>query len=109
MPKNSLLNPSIACYLNDVLNIFVLRVMATIAEDVSYLHDVLLANGVEKRVDREMVRALLELYAGDSQRVDLVLLELEEMLGQQFEVRTQLQRYCSHELILLQTLLSILF
>lgn len=66
--------------------------MATLAEDVSFLHNILLENGVDQTVDQEMVRALLELYAADSQRVDLVLLELEGMLGQQFKVGTQLQR-----------------
>ena len=69
--------------------------MATIADDVSYLHNILLANGVENMVDQEMVQALLELYAADSQRVDLVLIELQGMLGQQFQVGTassQLQR-----------------
>ena len=69
--------------------------MATIADDVSYLHNILLANGVVNMVDQEMVQALLELYAADSQRVDLVLIELQGMLGQQFQVGTassQLQR-----------------
>ena len=73
--------------------------MTTVAEDISSVLDTLRANGVEKMVDGDMVAALLELYSTDNQRIDLVLLELEGMLGLTFRVGTQLQRYQFYHLL----------
>ena len=67
--------------------------MASLANDISCIRRVLHLNTVDQIVDEGIIVALLELYAADSQRVDLVLLELESMLGQQLEVGAQRKRY----------------
>ena len=67
--------------------------MASLANDISCIRRVLHLNTVDQIVDEGIIVALLELYAADSQRVDLVLLELESMLGKQLEVGAQRKRY----------------
>ena len=53
-------------------------------EDLARIREVLQANAVE--VVDDMVIALLELYASDNQRVDLVVLDLQGMLGKELSV-----------------------
>ena len=60
--------------------------MASFVDDVARIRDVLQANAVDKVVDEGIINALLELYATDNQRVDLVLLDLEGMLGKTLSV-----------------------
>jgi hypothetical protein len=61
-------------------------------EDLGRIRDVLRANACDKQVGDDMLVALLELYANDHQRVDLVVLELEEMLGRSLAVNAQQAR-----------------
>ena len=67
-------------------------IMASFVDDVARIRDVLQANAVDKVVDEGIINALLELYATDNQRVDLVLLDLEGMLGKTLSVGAQQQR-----------------
>lgn len=67
--------------------------MASFDQDIVRLHDVLQANSVDKLVDHDMLVALLELYASDEQRVDLVLLDLQGMLGKELSISAQKDRY----------------
>lgn len=69
--------------------------MAAFIDDVARIRDVLQANAVDKVVDEGIINALLELYATDNQRVDLVLLDLEGMLGKTLSVGAQRDRYFS--------------
>lgn len=66
--------------------------MASFAEDMAQLRGILRANAVDKTVDEGMLLALLELYQADKQRIDLVLLDLEGMLGKELSVGAQQQR-----------------
>lgn len=52
----------------------------------------LAANNVDKIVDEDIIIALLEVYQSDNERVDLVVLDLEGMLGMQLEVGAQQAR-----------------
>lgn len=64
----------------------------SLVEDLARVRDVLRANAVDKTVDEEVVIDMLELYAGDNRRVDLVIFDLEKMLGKELSVYTQHQR-----------------
>ncbi len=66
--------------------------MASFVEDIARLREVLQANAVDKIVDEDILFALLELYASDNQRVDMVVLDLEGMLGKELSVGAQQQR-----------------
>ena len=66
--------------------------MASFAEDIARIRHVLQANSVDKVVDEGMLSALLTLYEYDNQRVDLVVLDLEGMLGKELSVGAQQQR-----------------
>ena len=83
--------------------------MASFIDDVARIRDVLQANAVDKVVDEGIINALLELYATDNQRVDLVLLDLEGMLGKTLSVGAQQQRYLSIFLILETSSDSLIF
>lgn len=52
-------------------------------DDLARIREVLQANAVDKFVAEDMLVALLELYASDNQRVDLVVLDLQAMLGKE--------------------------
>jgi len=55
-------------------------------DDLARIREVLQANAVDKVVAEDMLVALLELYASDNQRVDLVVLDLQAMLGKELSV-----------------------
>lgn len=50
-------------------------------QDVARIREVLHANALDKVVDDDILVALLRLYESDDQRVDLVVLDLQGMLG----------------------------
>ena len=54
------------------------KTMASSVDDLARLKDVLLANAVE--VDEGIITSLLDLHANDHQRVDFVLMDLQNML-----------------------------
>jgi hypothetical protein len=56
--------------------------MTSLVEDVARIRQVLEANSVSNEdVDEDVLIALLDMHASDKQRVDLVLLELQNLLG----------------------------
>lgn len=56
--------------------------MASLVEDVARLRQVLEANSISNEdVDEDVLIALLDMHASDKKRVDLVLLELQNLLG----------------------------
>jgi hypothetical protein len=61
-------------------------------EDLGRIRDVLRDNDCDIQVGDDMLVDLLEFYANDPQRVDLVVLELEGMLGKSFAVNAQQAR-----------------
>lgn len=69
--------------------------MASFAQDLDRLTAVLRSNAVEKSVDPGMLQALLELYASDEQRVDMVLLDIQGMLGKELRIGAQQARCCN--------------
>ncbi len=61
--------------------------MASLVEDVARLRQVLEANSISNEdVDEDVLIALLDMHASDKQRVDLVLLELQNLLGKELIV-----------------------
>jgi hypothetical protein len=61
--------------------------MASLVEDVAQLRQVLEANSVSNEdVDEDVLIALLDMHASDKQRVELVLLELQNLLGKELIV-----------------------
>ena len=65
---------------------------ASFPQDVARVLDVLRANAVENKIDPEGINALLNLYAADEQRVDLVLLDLQGIVGKELSMGSQQQR-----------------
>ncbi|KZS15070.1 Uncharacterized protein APZ42_019613 [Daphnia magna] len=55
-------------------------------EDVARIREVLHANALDQVVDNDILVALLQLYESDDQRVDLVILDLQGMLGNDLPV-----------------------
>ena len=72
---------------------FISRIMDSLSMELVRVRAILRANAIDKQVDDDMVMALLQLYANDQQRVDLVLLELEGMLGKEIRVNDQQIRF----------------
>ncbi len=61
--------------------------MASLVEDVARLRQVLEANSISNEdVDEDVLIALLDMHASDKKRVDLVLLELQNLLGKELIV-----------------------
>ncbi len=58
------------------------------AQDLDRLTAVLRSNSVENSVDPGMLLELLERYASYDQRVDLVLLHLQRLLGREIHIET---------------------
>ncbi|XP_057365982.1 E3 ubiquitin-protein ligase RNF216-like [Daphnia carinata] len=55
-------------------------------EDIARIREVLRANALNEVVDNDILVALLQLYESDDQRVDLVILDLQIMLGKDLPV-----------------------
>lgn len=66
--------------------------MASFTEDMSQLHEMLPANTVDKTVDEGMLLALYEHCQAAKQRINLVLRDLEGMLGKESAGGAQQQR-----------------